>query len=202
MPIDTEDYRLRNLNNYCGLVFNLPLEEIPIRLATETYRVGLLELWEYQHFVNHEHPDLCFDGHFEDEIALANVWRIDLETMPSQRFIIEISPFDRMSWYQVTRNSPTEDETDWETPSAQIFDPSSPKEIVIREGESDDTSHLFKTITARTGTDGICERCQSAKGFTNPEVSSLHRGVKVIECLECKEKLIHSIRIIREKVNF
>src|SRR5437763_7698964 len=97
------------LNSYCGLVFDMPAEEIPERLAREIARVGYLSLWQYQHFTNHNYPTIGEDD-YTAELIEADRWAAALaEKFRELKFVVEISPFDRTTWYQALGDAPTQD---------------------------------------------------------------------------------------------
>ena len=199
-------------NEYCGLVFDLPRDQIPIRLAQEVARVGFMKLWEFQHFVHHDHPTIPGDD-FEDEIVQSEAWERTISArFPTFRFVIEISPFDRMSWYQAIGEAPTLDDADWQIYAGSIK--MSGAEIRVRmqrlldttpegkEATEEYNKAWLKIRTPRIGSEGSCEKCGDASGFTEPSVSSRHRGVKLITCLGCGQNLVHSTRLIRNRVGF
>lgn len=108
-----------NPHEYEGLIFNMPKESIPIRLAREVARVGSMELWQYQSFVHHEHPYM--GGSFADELQVVQDWQEMLSNgFPEYPFVIELNPTDRVTWYQATESAPKEDDVEYEDYSPPI----------------------------------------------------------------------------------
>jgi hypothetical protein len=205
-----------NPNLYEGLVFNMPVEQIPIRLARETLRVGSMTLWQYQAFVHHDHPCMSSNDPEIVEMSLLGEWRAVLEDrFPTIPFVVAISPREHMAWYQATKGAPTEDEDEWKTYMAPVSfrgDKGMLKAVlgdVLKATKSEESlsdfreeyKRGFEAMTPRKGASGTCEICNVGTEFTEPEDSPVHRGVRVISCANCSGRLIHSTRTIREKVN-
>lgn len=191
-------------HEYEGLVFNMPTDQIPIQLAREVARVGSMELWQFQAFVHHEHPSMGQQDPLIEEPRLVDEWTDLLSTrFPHYQFVISVSPCDRMTWYQVTETSPTEDDAEFENYAPPIsitkddlkalFEKSGGDLQKLREAQRED----FRRRTRRSGSTGACDHCGSEAGFTNPEAASNHRGVRIIKCLACRAELIHSTKTIR-----
>lgn len=198
-----------NPQEYEGLIFNMPKESIPIRLAREVARVGSMELWQYQSFQHHEHPFMDDDS-FNDELQVVEDWKEMLSTrFPDYAFVIELRPTNRVTWYQATENAPKEDDVEFEDYSPPIrVDMSSLKELWSKLKDSKSSTEIaaehrrsFMERTPRNGSVGTCEECQSAEGFSEPFMLEGHRGVRMITCKACGKDLIHSTRTIRFAIN-
>ena len=196
---------------YEGLVFDMPAESIGRNLAIEVARVGSMELWEYQSFVNHDHPAMGPDANpVEIEPFYALVWRQALsDRFPSFSFVIETSPMDRMTWFQLTRTAPTEDDDKFQDYSPPIALSMSEFQKSIKQmndegigSEEARETYManFRSRTPRRGNVGSCEKCESNSGFTEPVVSEKHRGIRLMRCLTCEAELIHSTKTIREVI--
>lgn len=210
-------------HEYHGIVLNRPADQIPIMLAQETLRVGSMTLWEYQFFVNHVDEPSADDYPQtieEAEIGLLNEWKTLLgERFPGTRFIAWITPTVIMSWYQVTKGAPIEDDMEW-TLYKTVEGPIKTREEAIAEvmavvdryeGWTREAKLAeYGSILAghdnrplpRDGGEGTCESCRVGTEFTEPVVSPVHRGIRTIQCKHCGAALTHSTRIIREKINF
>lgn len=206
---------LEGLNEYHGVVLDAPLDQIPIKIAKEITRVGFLHLWHYQAFVNHVHEHYLLQVPLDSEIRISKAWRIGLEKLSKHRFVIEIETNEKVTWFQAVGDAPTEDESDWVAflPPYTVDDEVSMQErmelrdAIMRSVETAGYKNLpiVKMIpwgNSRSGENGYCEVCRSTKGFSNPQICAVHRGLRVFNCLECGVELIHSTRTIREKVNF
>ncbi|MBS1724707.1 MAG: hypothetical protein JSS66_17335 [Armatimonadetes bacterium] len=203
------------LHSYCGLVFNMPAELIPERLASEIARVGHLSLWEYQHFTNHEHPTIGEED-YAAELELAQGWATALQSaFPDKRFVVEISPFDRTTWYQPLGDAPIDDEEVWELYSPPVCMSGAEMKAgllevfsALKTGEggvgafTEQQKANFKARTARRGPEGVCEKCGSDQGFSEPTVERAHRGVRMMNCLACEARVVHSTRTIRDRIGF
>jgi hypothetical protein len=206
-----------NPNEYNGLVFDMPAERIPVRLAQETLRLGAITLWMYQAFVHHEHPSCGSrtDPERVETDLLAEWRRILEERFPQIPFVVEIRPTEQMTWYQASKGAPTEDEGDWQTYQAPVsftLDRNMLKSLLTdlataaksEEALSEfqeEHKRGFSAMTPRKGSAGTCEKCNVGTEFSEPELSAIHRGIRTIVCANCGEKLIHSTKMIRELVN-
>ncbi|MBI5707892.1 MAG: hypothetical protein HZC36_12985 [Armatimonadetes bacterium] len=199
-------------HEYEGLVFNLPAKDIPIHIAREISRVGSMELWEYQHFVHHDHPFHDPDDALAGEPVLAEQWANVLNArFPEFRFVVEVSPVDRITWYQATDTAPTEDDPEFSDYSPPVSFQVSEFVGMLKEArEAEDfvgalgrlNRESFRAQTSREGSAGNCEHCEASSGFTEAAISPQHRGMRVMACLSCGKQVVHSTRIIRYKVGF
>ena len=199
-------------HEYEGLVFAMPAEFIGRNLAREVARVGSMELWQYQSVVNHDHPSIGLDVNpVEIEFAYALAWRQVLcERFPEHSFVIETRPTDQMTWFQLTKTAPYEDDVDFQDfcPSFSISAAEfrkameEMKEAGFGAKEARE-KHMeaFHSRTPRTGSVGTCELCQSGTGFSDPVVSDKYRGIRFMNCSSCGKELIHSTKTIREVVS-
>lgn len=201
---------------YEGIVMNMPAERIPIALARETLRVGSMTLWQYQHFLNHEHlAHSMADDPENTEMSLVAEWREILsKRFPSIPFVIEVQPAYTVSWFQATKGAPTEDDPEWTIYMAPIHlkrNKDAAKEMLtgfLKAVKEDKVAELreehkngFEAMTPRKGGSGTCELCEVGTEFTEPEESAVHRGLRITTCKHCGARLIHSRRTIRESVN-
>lgn len=197
-------------HEYEGLIFDMPQDLIPIRLARECVRVGAMSVWEYQSFVHHDHP-CSSDEALPDELAQADEWRRILsDRFPNHKFVIEIQPMDRITWFQALGDAPTEDETDWKLYSPpvvfqfgdfheQIKDlaEGSAETDRLREAMKQSMRDAMSADRRRIGSKGKCEKCGSEAGFSERFQNELHRGIQNVVCLACHAILVHSTRTIR-----
>ena len=203
-------------NIYEGLVFAMPVEQIPIRLARETLRVGAMTLWQYQAFCHHQHPCMSSGDPEVIELSLLEQWRTVLEErFPKIPFVVEISPRSMMTWYQASKGAPTEDDEDWAPYMAPVkfnVDKGMLKSVIGDVLQATKTTETlsefrqdykkgFEAMTPRKGASGTCEICEIGTEFSEYETSPLHRGVRIVTCMNCAARLIHSTRTLREKVN-
>lgn len=197
-------------NKYHGLIFDMPIEQIPIRLAREVYRVGSMSLWEYQSFLHHDHPAMTFDE-IEFELVQANEWQNILSAkFPDYRFVIEIRPLRQVTWFQALGNAPTTDEQDWKPYVPPVtFDLT---KLAVEVTGSDEVGSMtseqkelmklklrerMNPASRRDASVRVCDKCDSSRGFSDSFADPVHRGLLLMTCLECGATLIHSTRVIR-----
>jgi hypothetical protein len=199
-------------HEYGGIVLNMPEQDIPHAIAVEIGRLGRMELWEYQHFAHHDHPFHGPHDAIEGEPKMAEEWAAILNgRFPEFRFVVEVSPMDRITWYQATDRAPTEDDAEFEdySPLARFELPEF-KDMLRRARDSGDvvgqffdlSQEMFRTKTPRSGGRGTCEPCVSHAGFSEPEMAKQHRGMRLANCLACGKHIVHSTRTIRYRVGF
>ncbi|MBS1728861.1 MAG: hypothetical protein JST51_19245 [Armatimonadetes bacterium] len=179
-------------------------EDIPIRLAREVLRVGSMDLWQYQAFVHHEHPSMGSRDALIEEPRLVAEWTEMLSTkFPNHRFVISVLPCDRMTWYQVTSNSPTEDDVEFEEYSPPFSVSINDMRALFEKADGDKAKMAelhredFKKRTPRCGSEGACENCRATEGFTEPRLADGHRGIRLMTCRACGAEMIHSTKTIR-----
>ncbi len=185
---DDCDYQFENEyfidpQEYCEIVLGAPKERISGIICREIARLGGMDLAGFQSFVHHEHP-----GSVEEDLACLESWRTILKNrFPEFRFVIEIEPCFKSTWYQATQTAPTDDDEDWATFHNYLSYTAA--EWVTMDNE------------ARRAKEAACHKC-GATEFTEPVIHPDHRGVMMCKCPECGHSRIHSTRIIRERVNW
>lgn len=193
-------------HEFHGVVLNVPRDRIPVLLAEAVSQDGSLSLWELQHFIHHEHPTLRPEE-VEIESFLAREWeRILLDQFPFLGFVIEISPLDRVTWYQATSQAPCDDDQEFRlhSPTGSIqfsvedcFEGGETEEEKRRKVEQGLKDWRGRLDQLRLGSDGPCEKCGSHAGFSEPVIAADHRGVRYMRCSHCGEQLIHSTKVVR-----
>lgn len=181
---DSPDKYYINPHEHCGIVLDAYRAEIPGIICREIARVGGMDLWAFQDFVHHEHP-----GTIEDGLECLETWRKTLtDRFPEFRFVIEIDPCFRATWYQATQSAQSEDDQEW-------------KPYLNSLGF---TAEEWRTMTKeqRAAREAACHKCRAQTEFTEPEIHPDCRGVMVCKCPLCGHPRIHSTRIIRERVNW
>lgn len=202
-----------NLNCYEGIVLEAPLAEIPMLLAREMMRKDKFVLWKYQStrslvdFMQRQrHANGAYSpGDEEREMAVLEQWKKALqERFPAIPFVIDLAPCDSISWYQATKEAPTEDDDEWtiHRSSLGFVVRRRPAEAAPEGASRENFEFTWTKPGFRRGDSGPCEICEIGREYTEPRLSSVHRGIKLIECKHCGTTLPHSSKTIREKVNF
>lgn len=169
-------------SEFNGIVLNTEQEFIGDIICEAVAREEVFDLAAFQHYFHHE-----YISSVEEAIAYGARWREALSSkFPNFRFVIELNLEDCSTWYQATETSKTEDEETWE---------SHPDSFVLKSKDS---------FNNKTGSDVVrrCNKCEASIEFTEPEVHSTHRGAKMWNCVKCGHSRIHSVRTIRERVNW
>lgn len=183
-------------------------------VAQEVAAQGYLELWRFQGVENHQSPfETDPQGALEGEPAMVKEWIEILTTrFPGKRFVIETLPFCEMTWYQASGMAPVDDEDDYEIymvpitiNSAEVINHSTESIEAQAESLNDEIAEALRQLhdnPCRVGDKGPCEYCGKTEGFTEPVVSTVNRGVRVMTCKACSRIVAHSYRTIRDKVGF
>ena len=181
---DNSDPYYINPHEHCGIVLDTERAKIPGIICREVSRLGGMDLAGFQAFVHHDHP-----GTVQKSLECLESWRKTLEErFPTYRFVIELEPCIRATWYQATKDSPTQDEDEW----------------TLYMNSLAYTAEEWRTTTKeeRAAREAACHQCGAATEFTEPTIHPDCRGVKMCQCPKCGHPRIHSTRIIRERVNW
>lgn len=169
-------------SEFNGIVLKTEQEFIGDIICEAVAREEVFDLAAFQRYFHHEHL-----SSIEGELEYVQRWRETLSSrFPNFRFVIEVNPTDQSTWYQATETALFDDEESWE---------SHPAAFVLSSKDS---------FNNKTGSDVVrrCKKCEASIEFTEPEIHPEHRGVKMWSCVKCGQTRIHSVRTIRERVNW